>query len=258
MVQDLIKVQLNKKTDFSKDESYEVFKSILESKLPAELLGAFLISLRDKRETLEELQGALQAMSEKTIFSDTKADIELSYSYDGKKRNPYLLKKVCEILNKENVSVSVNIDNHNSFKDYIKDETFTPNLIVNDRESFLPQLHKLNQLRENIFLRTAFNTLEKLSFVSKPKVCFMGYHHKPYAQKYIDLFSPYCETFVLSKGDEGSWEMFKKGVLIISRNSTTEEIKVDPTPYLDDIDKLAEYNANILLYILDLKNSFAI
>ena len=258
MSQELIKQQLNKKTDFSKDESYEVFKDILDSKLPPELLGAFLISLRDKRETLEELQGAFKAMFEKTIFSTSKADIELSYSYDGKKRDPYLLKKVCEILDKYNISVSINIDNEKSFSDYIKNETFAPNLIVNQKEIFLPQLHKLNQLRENILLRTAFNTLEKLSFVSKAKVCFMGYHHRAYAKKYIDLFSPYCESFVLSKGSEGSWEMFKKGTLIINKNSNIEELELDPTPYLNDLDKLATYNANIILYVLGLKNSFAI
>ncbi len=65
-----IKKSLNlllKKQDLTEDESYKIFKSIMNGDISSEQLSAFLMGLSLKSESIEEISGAIRAIREKMV-----------------------------------------------------------------------------------------------------------------------------------------------------------------------------------------------
>ena len=69
----------------------------------------------------------------------------------------------------------------------------------------------MTTLRHELGLRTAFNTVEKLLNPSQSEYGVTTAFHKPYVQKYLDIFAPYFKEVVVVKASEGSPEVFKDG-----------------------------------------------
>lgn len=73
MTEDILKVWLEKLIDgenLSREESYEVFDMILKGKLMPSQIASFLVSLKIKGETVEEIAGAATAMRENSISNN--------------------------------------------------------------------------------------------------------------------------------------------------------------------------------------------
>ncbi|MFW2380017.1 glycosyl transferase, partial [Aliarcobacter butzleri] len=80
-----------------------------------------------------------------------------------------------------------------------------------DRVQYFKELSDMTTLRQELGLRTAFNTIEKLLNPSLSEYGATTAFHKPYVQKYLDIFSSHFKKVVVLKGSEGSAEVFKDG-----------------------------------------------
>jgi len=242
--------------DLSFDESKDMMHQILNGDVHSENIAAFLLGWRLKPETVDEFKGALAAFDEYSKKRVVENSIELGYSFDGKIKTPYLFPLIAEQLQKSELNLCLFGDELQPSKKGLTTQKFCQcsvlgsNVFYFDREEYLPELHKLTELRMRLGLRTGINTLEKLPNITASKYAITGVHHKPYVQKYNAIFAHRYERFALIQGSEGSPELFKKGTLWINEAGKTEEFIVDPEYYgAKSHEELAKVNAAVLLFV---------
>jgi anthranilate phosphoribosyltransferase len=266
--------------DLSFEESEDMMKQLLNRSVHNEQIAAFLLGWRLKPETIEEFRGAISACDSYITPKKVENSVELGYPFDGKAKNPYIFPLVAKELEKQGVNLVVIGDDKQPSKDgiTIKDICTQVKLSSNthyfDRADFFNELHSLTELRMRLGLRTGFNTIEKLPRVANSDYAITGVFHKPYVQKYVDIFSDRYKKFALIQGNEGTPELFSKGRLWIATGKDVQEIIIDPEHYginyqkswdkitmqesLEQLNnpsseykKLAKLNAAIFLFITD-------
>ena len=271
--------------DLSKEETFDAVEQILLNKATPAQSGAFLIGWRTKLETNEELSGAVEALRKYMKFTDVKDSIELGYSFDGRCENPFLFPLFENILDefyKKNSDVRrLNLVISGDYLQPAKVGLTTKEIFANidkgqylhffDRVEYLKELSDITPLRLELGLRTAFNTVEKLLNPSLSEYGVTTAFHKPYVQKYLEIFAPYFKEVIVLKGSEGSPEVLKDGKFwrmqegsIIEENfslkdfginysrefeniSLEESLNIVKNPD-DEILKLAKFN--VALYLL--------
>ena len=271
--------------DLSKEETFDAVEQILLNKATPAQSGAFLIGWRTKLETNEELSGAVEALRKYMKFTDVKDSIELGYSFDGRCENPFLFPLFENILDefyKKNSDIRrLNLVISGDYLQPAKVGLTTKEIFANidkgqylhffDRVEYLKELSDITPLRLELGLRTAFNTVEKLLNPSLSEYGVTTAFHKPYVQKYLEIFAPYFKDVIVLKGSEGSPEVLKDGKFwrmqegsIIEENfslkdfginysrefeniSLEESLNIVKNPD-DEILKLAKFN--VALYLL--------
>ncbi len=271
--------------DLSKEETFDAIEQILLNKATPAQSGAFLIGWRTKLETNEELSGAVEALRKYIKFTEVKDSIELGYSFDGRCENPFLFPLFENILDefyKKNSDVrKLNLVISGDYLQPAKVGLTTKEIFANidkgqylhffDRVEYLKELSDITPLRLELGLRTAFNTVEKLLNPSLSEYGVTTAFHKPYVQKYLEIFAPYFKEVIVLKGSEGSPEVLKDGRFwrmqegsIIEENfslkdfginysrefeniSLEESLNIVKNPD-DEILKLAKFN--VALYLL--------
>ena len=211
--------------DLSKEETFDAIEQILLNKATPAQSGAFLIGWRTKLETNEELGGAVEALRKYIKFTEVKDSIELGYSFDGRCENPFLFPLFENILDefyKKNSDVRrLNLVISGDYLQPAKVGLTTKEIFANidkgqylhffDRVEYLKELSDITPLRLELGLRTAFNTVEKLLNPSLSEYGVTTAFHKPYVQKYLEIFAPYFKDVIVLKGSEGSPEVLKDG-----------------------------------------------
>ena len=211
--------------DLSKEETFDAVEQILLNKATPAQSGAFLIGWRTKLETNEELSGAVEALRKYIKFTEVKDSIELGYSFDGRCENPFLFPLFENILDdfyKKNSDVRrLNLVISGDYLQPAKVGLTTKEIFANidkgqylhffDRVEYLKELSDITPLRLELGLRTAFNTVEKLLNPSLSEYGVTTAFHKPYVQKYLEIFAPYFKDVIVLKGSEGSPEVLKDG-----------------------------------------------
>ena len=211
--------------DLSKEETFDAVEQILLNKATPAQSGAFLIGWRTKLETNEELSGAVEALRKYIKFTEVKDSIELGYSFDGRCENPFLFPLFENILDefyKKNSDVRrLNLVISGDYLQPAKVGLTTKEIFANidkgqylhffDRVEYLKELSDITPLRLELGLRTAFNTVEKLLNPSLSEYGVTTAFHKPYVQKYLEIFAPYFKEVIVLKGSEGSPEVLKDG-----------------------------------------------
>ena len=271
--------------DLSKEETFDAIEQILLNKATPAQSGAFLIGWRTKLETNEELSGAVEALRKYIKFTEVKDSIELGYSFDGRCENPFLFPLFENILDefyKKNSDVRrLNLVISGDYLQPAKVGLTTKEIFANidkgqylhffDRVEYLKELSDITPLRLELGLRTAFNTVEKLLNPSLSEYGVTTAFHKPYVQKYLEIFAPYFKEVIVLKGSEGSPEVLKDGKFwrmqegsIVEENfslkdfginysrefeniSLEESLNIVKNPD-DEILKLAKFN--VALYLL--------
>ena len=228
--------------DLTQDEMHQAMMMILQGQVSPEVIGAFLIALRIKIESDDELKGTHSAL--KTMLSPQLAlpdSIELSYPFDGKKKHPILLPLIAKACPDLDIIVSIDSDlrpKGTTLLELSQHKLLPDNIHLQDRSEFLLWLSSLNSLRNNLKLRTIFNTVEKLLNPVQSSYAVIGAHHTPYFKKYQELFGSSYERLIILQGDEGSSEVVKKAKLIIvDQGKEVEKMTLDPKDF--DIDPLA-------------------
>jgi anthranilate phosphoribosyltransferase len=233
---------------------------------------------RLKPETITEYRGALAAMDVRLKRSIIPNSIELGFPFDGKVVTPYLFPLVAKVLEKSKINLIIMGDDRIPAKHGVTTKDICSKLLLNDnvhyfdRKNYLNELHLLTGLRNLLGLRTAFNTIEKLPNLGTSRFAVTGVFHKPYVQKYNDIFKNRYQRFALIQGNEGAPELFSKAKIWVTENEETHEYLIDPSLFginyikskdslsLDDslkmladpsndLIKLAKLNAAIYMFI---------
>ncbi len=186
----------------TQDEAYRAMTMILDNQVEAIQLGAFLMLMRIKEETPEELAGFVQAARESFVIPSTPIQVDLDWSsYAGKRRHlPWFLLSTL-LLAQNGVRVFMHgagghtegrIYTHNVLK-YLGlqaaesiEESITQ--LKEDNFSYLsleyicPQLHQMINLRPLMGLRSPVHTLVRLLNPLNAEHVIQGIFHPSYRQ----------------------------------------------------------------------------
>ncbi len=248
-------------------EIQDAIKQILERTATDSQIGAFLIAWRTRLESNSELKAMVKAIKEKITFSQIDNSIELGYSFDGRCNNPFLFPLFENILSEfyeKNPDIQeLNLVISGDFLQPAKDGLTTKELYENmkenkhiyffNRRNYCRALSDLTQLRHELGLRTAFNTVEKLLNPSLSKYGVTTAFHKPYVSKYLDIFGDYFEKITVVKASEGSPEVFKNGKYWQSIDGEIVEVSFKLEDFGITYDK--EYENITLQEALDIVNN---
>lgn len=226
--------------DLTNEEAFCAMDILLDHNFNNVAKASFLIGWRLKPETNEEYRGALSAIYKKTRMSPLENTFELGFPFDGKNNSPYLFPLVAKLLKIKGVNLVVTGDDRIPAKEGVTVKMIhekighTPladSYRYFDRSTYLPELSQLTELRNQIGLRTAFNTLEKFSKVAGSEFAASGVFHKPYVEKYSNIFRDQLSSFLLLGGNEGTPEMVKKSKCWIIKGNDCEEFIIDPQDF---------------------------
>jgi len=217
--------------ELNEEQTENVITSILTNKFTQSQIGAYLASWRARYETDSEL---LYAYNTLTKFvrpqKNMPQSIELGYPYDGKNKNSFLYALAAKELLKDGLELIISSDKTLEPKRGVsalelnEKVQFSDNIHLIDRENFLPELSSLTTIRNELTVRTVFNTIEKLTNPCGSRFAIIGLHHKPYVQKYQKILHARYERLLIVQGDEGSPEMSKSGsIWIVEGDSLTEQ-----------------------------------
>lgn len=271
--------------DLTKEETIEAIEGILEQKCESEQGAAFLMLLRVKLESDEELAGCLEAFNKYIKRTDIPETVELGYSYDGISKQPYLFPLYSTILkdffknNKEIEPFEIVISGDYfqpankgiTVKDVVTKIDLEENIHFFNRAQYFKELSDLTDLRNKLYMRTIFNTVEKLVNPANSKYAITSAFHKPYGEKYINLFGKNYENLLIIKGSEGACEVFKDfkywekvGDEVIEKKIKLADLGINYTEQYENIDleeaikiiekpskelmKIVKLNVAILLY----------
>lgn len=224
-------------SDLSQEEMQQAMHMILSGEATKEQIAAFMIGWRLKPETSEEYKGALTALQQKTKYKPIADSYELGFPFDGKNNSPYLFPLIAAFMENYSVNLVVTGDTRIPAKEGIttldvhRAAGDLKNVHFFDRAEYLTELHNLSDLRNQLGLRTAFNTLEKFSGVAKGQHGASGVFHKPYVEKYTEIFKDHLTSMVLVAGNEGSPEIFKKSKCWFIKKDDVQEIIIDPAEF---------------------------
>jgi len=265
------------------EESADMMRQLLERTPYDEQIAAFLLGWRIKPETTEEFRGILHTCDSYISPTTIENSIELGYPFDGKVNNPYIFPLAAKIA-KPHLDIVLVGDELQpakggiTVKEVVSNTDLSANIHFFDRKEYFEKLHDLTGLRMRLGLRTGLNTIEKLPRIANSQYAVTGVFHKPYVQKYIDIFADRYKRFAILQGNEGTPELFSKGRLWISDEKGVEEIVIDPKYYgigykrsweritleesllqladpSDGFLKLAVLNAAIMLFIMQKTDS---
>ena len=218
--------------DLSYEECKDAFEILLKQEIPSELIGAFLIGLRLKLESEDELLACVDAVDTFKTTSTCKG-VEIGYALDGKTKYPPLMMLASSYLS--DIDVHVSGDNQlapkygYNPKQFFEMRTYTSNLHFHDRATLNPELSQLTTLRNNINLRTIFNSVEKLNLLAESAL--IGMHHAPYFEKYTKLYGVKYRRLMILQGSEGTPEILKKTKYILVENGEKSEGVINPEEF---------------------------
>lgn len=208
--------------DLTYSEISEAIEHILEKTCESEQTAAFLMCLRVKLESDEELKGCLKTFDKYIQREELPQSVELGFSYDGKTDQPFIFPLTAVQLDtffKNNPQVEpfdlvVSGDLEQpakkglTLKTLVDQITLPARVKFYDRGEYFKELSALTPLRKKLYMRTIFNTVEKLLSPAHSKYAITSAFHKPYVKKYFDLFGENYEKMMVVKGSEGNPEIF--------------------------------------------------
>jgi len=264
--------------DLTKDEIKIVIRAFLKQEVVPEQVAAFMLGWRVKGESIEEFSGALEVFDEFVKHSPLPNSIEFGYPYDGKIKNPYILPLTAKYLQGFDLNLSLHggllqpAKDGTTLKEICDNTTLEDNTYYYDRSEYFPEIYAFSKIREKLGLRSSFNTIEKLLGITQSKTAIIGAFHKPFVDKYIQLYKDRYKKLIIIKGNEGTPEIFSKCAVTIVENDKITEIKIDPKAYgitykksterislenslsqlhnpTEDFNKLAKFNAAVILFL---------
>ncbi|WP_419763907.1 MAG: glycosyl transferase [Arcobacter sp.] len=223
--------------ELTQEEMKDCIRQILNQEVQSELIVAFLLGWRVRLETNAELKATLDVCNEYIKKVNIPNSIELGFPYDGKTDGTYLFPLVAKYLKKFDLDIVVSGDIMQPAKDGITVKDIATNIKLDDnihyfdRKDFLPKLSAITDLRKLLQLRSAFNTVEKLLNPANSRFALTSAYHKPYVEKYSEIFASNYEKFVVVKAAEGRPELFAKSKAWLKTEDGLEEFIIDPEYY---------------------------
>lgn len=260
--------------ELSKNISYEearaVTNAILDGSADPVQAAVFLIGLRMKRETDDEVKGVLDALREQTVQvkTDCKEVVAMSEPYNGFNRTLQGSLFVLPVLAACGVSVyshgvelggpKFGVTHHTTLRalggnplasvDETRKRLEDPDIGWGyiDQSVFCPNLHAQTDLRIRIVKRPVFSTTEVLlsPLTGAEKTHLVtGYVHKPYRDVYSMLAKHAgFDTLLLVRGTEGGViPSFRSRAHVVRYTPSIEQTELDIE--LEELDLLRDYRA---------------
>jgi len=209
------------------DEAYQSMKMILADEVTPEQLGAFLMLLRVKEESPEEIAGFVKAVKESLSIPDNMPHIDLDWSsYAGKKRQLpwYILSTL--LLAENGITTFIHgASGHTPGRVYTKDvlplfdldycktmdeveaSINSRNIAYMDIEYLSPLMHKIIELRPFLGLRSPVHTVSRMIDPFNADYVIQGIFHpgyRPMHQEAALLLG--MKQVAVVKGDGGEIE----------------------------------------------------
>lgn len=223
--------------DLTKEQMMEAMDMILAKQAYPEQISAFLLGWRLKPETIEEFFGVLKSFDNYIQRVTIKDSIELGYPYDGKRNNPYLFSLMAKELQPYDLNIVVSGDklqagkNGVTVKDIFNNITKTQNLHFFDRADIFKEISNLTDIRRKLGIRTGLNVAERLINPANSLYAVTGVFHKPFMQKYAQIFGDRYKKLVIIKGNEGTQEIYSKCQYWVIENGNTTLHTIDPKDF---------------------------
>ena len=217
--------------NLSREESRSVMHALLDGSADPVQAGVYLIGLRMKRETDDELKGVMDALQDCTDVVEASVNdvVAIADPYNGFNRTLQGSLFVLPVLAACGVSAyshgvelggpKFGVTHHTIIKalggDPLRSTNAVAERIANpdigwgylDQRIMCPALHQLNELRARIVKRPVLSTTEVLVFPIKAKGkthLITGYVHKPYRDTYCMLARHVgYDSLLLVRGTEG-------------------------------------------------------
>ncbi|HEC20275.1 MAG TPA: glycosyl transferase family protein [Gammaproteobacteria bacterium] len=211
----------------TRDEAYAAFRMILAGEVLPEQLGAFLMLMRVKEETPEELAGFIRAVKESLVIPENAPKIHLDWSsYAGKRRHlPWFILATL-LLAQNGVNIFMHgASGHTAGRLYTKDVLaalgITPCTSLQesaqriretgfaylDLEYLSPKLHEIIELRPLLGLRSPVHTIARMLNPFDAPYVMQGIFHPGYRPMHQEaallLGQPHLAVI---KGDGGEIE----------------------------------------------------
>lgn len=233
----------------SQQQAYDAMSQILQGKVLPEQLGAFLMLLRVREETAEELAGFTQACREyvEPEFSQIQADLDIG-CYAGKRRHlPWFMLAIMA-LGQSGIKITIHgTSEPDSNRLYIKEALaffgFTAAKSAEQVEQQLnqfgfsyldlatihPKLDDLIQLRALFGLRSPANTLARMLNPFKANHSLHGVHHRNFDLRHVAA-AQLCndEHVVCFRGEGGEVEFNPERKVLVhsSRSGVNSEVEM--------------------------------
>lgn len=214
----------NAARDLSRDDARALFAAILNDEIPPLQLGAVLIAMRIKGESLDELAGFLEACEASyPHLSAPAGTVPLVIpSYNGARQLPNLTPLLASLVAREGIPVLVHgvpddpgrvttievfqamgIQLAGSIAE-AEEQLATRKLAVISIDTLAPALARVLKLRRDIGLRSSGHTLVKMlqPFTSRA-VRLVSVTHPEYLDRMRAFFTGYSSHALLLRGAEG-------------------------------------------------------
>jgi len=262
--------------NLSREETRSVMHALLDGSADPVQAGVYLIGLRMKRETTDELQGVMDALQDRTevVQSSAKNVVAIADPYNGFNRTLQGSVFVLPVLAACGVHAyshgvelggpKFGVTHHTIIKalggDPLRSTEAVAERIANpdigwgylDQRTMCPALHQLNDLRARIVKRPVLSTTEVLVFPikgSRKTHLITGYVHKPYRDTYCMLARHVgYDSLLLVRGTEGGIiPSFRAPAHLIRYSDSVEHDEGANFQELDlelsDMDLVREYRA---------------
>jgi len=217
--------------NLSRQETRAVMHALLDGSADPVQAGVYLIGLRMKRETDDELQGVMDALQDRTEMVQASVNdvVAIADPYNGFNRTLQGSLFVLPVLAACGVSAyshgvelggpKFGVTHHTTIKALGGNALRSTNEVATrladpdigwgylDQRTMCPALHQLNELRARIVKRPVLSTTEVLVFPIKGNSkthLITGYVHKPYRDTYCMLARHVgYDSLLLVRGTEG-------------------------------------------------------
>jgi anthranilate phosphoribosyltransferase len=212
----------------TREQAYTAMKMVLNGEVTGEQRGAFLMLLRTREETADELIGFVDACREGVDTRLTHLDVALDIGcYAGKRRQLlwYLLAVACLVKNGVKVFLhgAHEFGSNRLYASHVlpqlglasvdsleaaKAQSIKYGASYADLSLFHPQLYQVIQLREQFALRSCANTLARLLNPSAAPNTIQGVYHLHLDERHFAVNQAYSQYNSLCfRGDGGDPEV---------------------------------------------------
>lgn len=209
----------------TRDEAYHAMQMILQDQVEPVQLGAFLMLMRVKEESAEELAGFISAVRDQLQAPKIAVDLDWS-SYAGKRRHlPWFLLSAL-LLAEQGIRVFMHgASGHTAQRLYTQDmladfgltaaedwqtvehQLATQHFCYMPLSAFCPKLHEIIELRNTLGLRSPVHTLSRMLNPLASEYCFDSIFHPGYRTVHQDTACLLGQAHNLTiKGDGGEAE----------------------------------------------------
>lgn len=265
--------------DLTYEEAFRAAELIVTGSATQAQIGAFLIAERIKMESTDELRAFIDVLRKTSQLYPVQGSFDCAGPYDGRTRTfvatlptafvlaacglPATLHGSKKLPPKWGITLTdileaLKVPAAESSYDVLIAAAKRTGFLFVPTEEWCPPLGKLRELRQELGLRTVFNTAEKLLRFSNPSYMAIGVFHGTVFEKITNLLVELgINNGIVVQGMEGSEDLAvdKRTRTYVIKNGVSELFIVDPEMFellveVPVVEWTAELQAQTILSVL--------